>query len=133
MRKSLILIPLAAAAALAGCASDDYRATPGPVTSASGAPVVSSAPVVSAGASPTARTPVVVPAAAIRPGTGTIETVSAVPFLGSASTGASAPGTASRLGIRMSDGTMQYVDYVDRDLTVGTRVELTSDGFIKRI
>jgi len=75
----------------------------------------------------------VAPVAAIRAGTGVVETVSAVPFMGSATAGASAPGSASRLAIRMSDGTVQYVDYEGRDITVGSRVELSSDGYIRKL
>jgi hypothetical protein len=37
-----------------------------------------------------------------------------------------------RLGIRMDDGTVQYVDTDSRDFPIGTRVELTSDHIIKR-
>lgn len=127
MNKLALSLPLIAAAALAGCATEEYR--PGtPVATASGAPVASGSgvPVVSSAPSPGRG-------AAIRPGTGTVESVTAVPFLGSASVGAAAPGTASRLAIRMGDGTVQYLDYTDRDLTVGTRVEITSDGFIRKL
>jgi hypothetical protein len=130
MRKLALCIPLAAVAALAGCAAPEEPravAPAGAVTSSSGAPVVSS------GAPPVARTVVVVPAAVLRAGTGVVDSISAVPQVGAASAGASAPGAASRLAIRMSDGTMQYVDYGDRDITVGQRVELTSDGFIRKL
>jgi hypothetical protein len=134
MNKSALFLPFAAAAILAGCATEEPRGTAGPVTSSGGGAVVASGsvPVVSYGASPVARA-VVVPVVAVRPGTGTVETVAAVPHMGSASAGATVPGNASRLGIRMSDGTMQYVDYEARDIAVGARVELTPEGFIRRI
>lgn len=132
MRKLAFLLPAAAALLAAGCAYDE-PAPAGPVTS-SGAPVTSGAgvPVVSSAAA-TRPAGAVQPVAAIRPGTGVVESVTAVPFIGSATAGASAPGSASRLAIRMSDNTIQYVDYEGRDITVGSRVELTSDGFIRRL
>lgn len=133
MNKPALSMSLAAVVILAGCAAPEEPrpvspviSSTGPVTSASGVPVVSSGP-------PVARTVVVVPAAVLRPGTGVVDSVSAVPMLGTASAGASQPSGASRLAIRMSDGTLQYVDYGDRDISVGQRVELTSDGFIRKI
>jgi hypothetical protein len=133
MNKLAICLPLAAVAVLAACAAPEEPrpvspvvSSNAPVTSATGVPVVSSGP-------PVARTVVVVPAAVLRPGTGVVDTVSAVPTVGAASAGASQPSGPSRLGIRMSDGSMQYVDYADRDISVGQRVELTSDGFIRKI
>lgn len=133
MRKLALSLPLLALVA-AGCAYDEPGPA-GPVTSAN-TPVTSSsgAPVVSSGAAPAARASgAVAPIAAIRAGTGVVEAVSAVPFMGSATAGASAPGSASRLAIRMSDGTIQYVDYEGRDITVGSRVELSSDGYIRKL
>lgn len=135
MRKLALSLPLAALVA-AGCATYEAPAPTAPVTSGGAAPVTSAsgAPVVSAGAAPSARASgSVAPVAAIRAGTGVVETVSAVPFMGSATAGASAPGSASRLAIRMSDGTVQYVDYEGRDITVGSRVELSSDGYIRKL
>lgn len=132
MRKLALFLPAAAALVAAGCAYNE-PAPSGPVTS-SGAPVTSGTgvPVVSSAAS--ARPGgAVQPVAAIRPGTGVVEAVTAVPFIGSATAGASAPGSASRLAIRMGDNTIQYVDYEGRDITVGSRVELTSDGFIRKL
>jgi hypothetical protein len=127
---------IAAAALAAGCATEEPRVAQ-PVTSTSGAPVTTGtgAPVVSTyGASPVrpARG-VVAPVAQLRPGTGTVESIAAVPFMGSAAAGASAPGNASRLNVRMSDGSVQLVAYDGRDITVGSRVEITSDGFIRKL
>ena len=66
-------------------------------------------------------------------GTGVVQTWAAP----SAATGASgrvdpSGGGVLRLGIRMDDGTMQYVDTDSRDFPVGTRVQLTDDHLIKR-
>jgi hypothetical protein len=133
MNKLAICLPFIAVAALVGCAAPEEPRPVAPVTSSGGAPVTSSsgAPVVSSATAP--RTVVVVPAAVLRAGTGVVDSVSAVPTLGAASAGASQPSGASRLGIRMSDGTMQFVDYAGRDISVGQRIELTSDGFIRKI
>lgn len=109
---------IAAAALAAGCATEEPRTTTQPVTSTTGKPVKSGT-----GA----------PVAQLRPGTGTVEAITAVPFVGSSATGASAPGNASRLSLRMSDGTVQLLDYEGRDLTVGQRVEITGDGFIRKL
>jgi hypothetical protein len=38
-----------------------------------------------------------------------------------------------RLGIRMDDGSMQYVDTPSTGLSIGDRIELTREGFIRRI
>ncbi len=131
MKKLAICLPLAAVAALAACAGPSEPRVVTPVTTTSGAPVTTGTAVVPVSPPHVARTVVVVPAAVVRAGTGVVDSVSAVPAM-SASTGASQPG-ASRLAIRMSDGTLQYVDYADRDISVGQRVELTSDGFIRKI
>jgi hypothetical protein len=133
MNKLAIALPIAAAAALAGCAVPEEPRPVAPVISSAPVTSASGAPVVSSTTPPVARQVVVVPAAVLRPGTGVVDSVSAVPTLGAASAGASQPSGASRLAIRMSDGTMQYVDYAERDISVGQRVELTSDGFIRRL
>jgi hypothetical protein len=77
---------------------------------------------------PATSAPAVVQTVALRPGMGRIETVGAAP-------NASAGGTAiamQRLGIRMDDGSMQYVDTPSPGHGVGDRVELTREGFIRR-
>lgn len=133
MNKLALCLPLAAVATLGACAAPEEPRAVAPVTATTGIPVTSGtgAPVVAA--SPAAPgTVVLVPAAVLRPGTGVVDSVNAVPSL-SASAGASQPAGASRLGIRMSDGTMQFVDYGDRDISVGQRVELTADGFIRKL
>lgn len=136
MKKLAYTLPLAAAVAVLGaCAVPDEPQPVAPVVSSSSTPVISGtgAPVVSSTARiPAAPAVVLVPAAVLRAGTGVVDSVNAVPMVtGNASAGSSAG--ASRLGIKMSDGTMQYVDYNGREITVGQRVELTSDGFIRRI
>ena len=77
----------------------------------------------------TVTTPAVVQTAALRPGLGRIETLAAAP---SASAGGTAPGAMQRLGIRMDDGSMQIVDTTSTGLSIGDRVELTREGYIRR-
>ena|SRR3712207_3625629 len=72
----------------------------------------------------------VVQAVQLRPGMGRIETMGAAP---TASAGGTAAGAMQRLGIRMDDGGIQYVDTPSQGLSVGDRVELTREGFIRRI
>jgi hypothetical protein len=71
---------------------------------------------------------VVVQPTALRPGFGRIETLAAVPTTSGA--GSTAPGAMRRLGIKMEDGTMQYVDS-DSPNAIGERVQLTGDGYIR--
>jgi hypothetical protein len=112
---------------LAGCASDEpvpqapvLSSTGVPVTSSSGTPVTSAAPAV--------------PAPALRPGNGVVDTVSVV-AAPSASAGATV-GTAVpgpyRVTVRMEDGTYQTIAQDDRDFRVGDRVQITNDGRILR-
>jgi hypothetical protein len=100
-----------------------------PATPAPAPVVVAPAPVVAAPPAavvvqPSAA-PVVVPTA-MRPGFGRIESIT--PMQPSAATGGS---TMRRLGIRMDDGTVQYVDTAAQGLSSGDRIELTADGHIK--
>jgi hypothetical protein len=114
---------------LAACATSD------PVTPAPAPVIVTPAPVVTA--PPTtvvvpqvAAGPSVVAApGAIRAGFGRIEAIAAVPA------SAAAGGTAKplrRVSIKMEDGTWQQVDTAAEGLAVGDRVELTSDGQLRR-
>jgi hypothetical protein len=73
--------------------------------------------------------PAVVHAVALRPGMGRIESMGPAP---AASAGGTAPSAMHRLNIRMEDGTMQLVDTPSPGLSVGDRVELTREGFIRR-
>jgi hypothetical protein len=67
-------------------------------------------------------------------GTGIVQTWSAAPSPAAGASGRVDPsaGGVLRMGIKMDDGTMQYVDTDSRDFPIGTRVELTSDHIIKR-
>jgi hypothetical protein len=111
-----ISLSLTALALLAACGSRQ----PAPIVIVPSAPVVTTAPA--------ATTPVVAPAAALRPGFGRIESMSPAQ---SASAGGTAA-TMQRLNIRMDDGSMQVVDTPSTGLSIGDRVELTRDGFIRR-
>jgi hypothetical protein len=118
-----VSVSLAAFALLAACGSRQPQVVVVPPS----APVVTQAPA-TAPAAPTA--PVVAPAAALRPGFGRIESMTPV---STASAGGTAPSAMQRLGIRMEDGTMQVVDTPSPGLSIGDRVELTRDGYIRRI
>ena len=76
-----------------------------------------------------------------RSGSGVVQSVNPTPSAVNASSGGSAasqtPASASasglsRLGIKMDDGRMQYVDTGNRDFAVGTRVRLTENRQIER-
>ena len=82
------------------------------------------APVVTA----PAPTVVVQPTAAPSAGIGRIESITALPP--SAAAGGSAK-PLKRVGIKMEDGTLQYVDTAAEGLAVGNRVELTRDGNLR--
>jgi hypothetical protein len=113
-------LSLAALALVAGCAEDPITPAPAPVVVVPpAAPVVTSPPVVTA--------PVVVPTA-VRPGFGRIESITALP---SASAGGTAASSRQRLGIKMDDGTVQYVDSTAM-VAMGERVELTREGTMRR-
>ena len=92
-------------------------------------PVVIVPPASPVVAAPQVTTPPVVQAAALRTGFGRIETITGAP---TASAGGTAPSSMQRLGIRMDDGSMQYVDTASTGLSVGDRVELTREGHIRR-
>jgi hypothetical protein len=129
MSKIFLPVSLIALAVLAACATSD------PVTPAPAPVIVVPAPVVTAPAPGTvvvpqvAAAPVVVPTpTAIQPGFGRIETITALPA------SAAAGGTVKplrRIGIKMENGTVQYVDTTAEGLSIGERVELTRDGHIR--
>lgn len=112
-------LSLAVLGLLAGCGSDPVQP----------APVVIVPPPQVIAAPPAAQSPAVVQTVALRPGFGRIESLTGAP---TASAGATTPGSMHRLGIRMEDGTMQYVDTTATGLAVGDRVELTREGYIRR-
>lgn len=126
MRKFVYPVSLIALALLGACASE-RPATPAP------APVVvvpaqqPPAQVVTSGA---AGTPVVVAQPAqLKPGYGKVETISAVPT--SSGAGATASSDTRRLGVRMEDGSFQYVDTPGADIKIGDRVQFTPEGYIR--
>jgi len=120
MNRIAIPLALSAVAFVAACA---HRAEPAP------APVVvipQQPPATVVAAPPPAN--VVVQPTALRPGYGHVETLSAVPTTSGA--GSTAPGSMRRLGIKMEDGTVQYVDS-DSPVSIGERIQLTGDGYIR--
>ena len=126
MVKITFPLSLCALAVLSACAtSDPVTPAPAPVVVVS-SPVVSAPPAGTVTVPPGASVPVVVPTpAALRPGFGRIESITALPP--SAAAGATTK-PRRRLGIKMEDGTVQYVDTTAEGLSVGARVELTKDG-----
>jgi hypothetical protein len=92
-------------------------------------PVVIVPPASPVVAVPQAAAAPVVQAPALRTGFGRIETLTAAP---TASAGGTVPSAMQRLGIRMDDGSTQYVDTASAGLSVGDRIELTREGYIRR-
>ena len=128
MSKLAIPLALGVVTLVAACA---YRASPAPapvVTPAAAVVVVpQQAPAVVA--APAAPTVVVPQPIALRAGIGRIESIIALPV--SSGAGTTANGTMRRLGIKMNDGTVQYVDSEVPNVAIGDRVELTADGYIR--
>ena len=91
-------------------------------------PVVIVQPAAPVAAVPQGAAPVV-QAPTLRTGFGRIETLTAAP---TASAGGTAPSAMQRIGIRMDDGSMQYVDTASAGLAAGDRIELTREGYIRR-
>jgi hypothetical protein len=121
MHRLAIPLALSAVAFVAACA---HRAEPAP------APVVvvpQQPPATVVTASPPPATVVATPTA-LRAGFGRVETIAAVPTTSGA--GSTAPGQMRRLGIKMEDGTVQYVDS-DSPVSIGERIQLTGDGYIR--
>ena len=135
MTKLSLSLSLGLIASLAACATYD-AATPAPTpVVVSPAPAVVAAPAgtyVMPNTVAVAPSTVIVPAApALRAGVGRIESISATPML-SAATGATVPSSSRRVALRMNDGTMQLIDTDAPGLSIGERVEITSDGYIRR-
>ncbi|HET7364600.1 MAG TPA: hypothetical protein VFJ70_13620 [Burkholderiales bacterium] len=131
MSKLPLILSLSGIAALAGCATE-HKVAPAP------APVVVQ-PAATVAAPPTA---VVVPQAGtgavlvtpvatgpLRAGYGRIDSV--IDLAPSAAAGSSVPGATKRVGVRMDDGALQYLDTAANDLAVGDRVSITSDGYMR--
>ncbi|MGQ0655838.1 MAG: hypothetical protein ACT4P4_26870 [Betaproteobacteria bacterium] len=117
----------AAAFALAACYNPRYpseapghdRATPAPVTSGSGAPLLSSPDAGRAGI--------------LRPGFGVIESITMLPEGAAAAGGTVVSPRGYELRIRMDDGTAQSVIMHDAPtFRVGDRVEITANSLIRR-
>jgi len=123
MRNSVYSVSLIALALLGACASEQ-PATPAP------APVVVIPPqqpaVVQAPSTPTV---VASQPAQLKAGYGRVETISSVPQASGA--GSTSVGDSRRLGVRMEDGTFQYVDTPAGNIRIGDRVQFTSDGYIR--
>jgi len=117
-------LTLIAVAALTACAARERVVQPiivnPPATSVSVAP----------GAASSTATAQAAPA--LRAGTGRIESIVPSPSPLSASTGGAQPSSMRRVGVRMDDGTMQYIDTNAPSLRVGDRIEITSDGYIRQ-
>jgi hypothetical protein len=125
MRKFAFSLPVLALALLGACGSTEEKATPAPIVVTPPAPVVTAPAVVV----PQAAAPaVVVPSAvALRAGPGRIESIAALP------PSAAAGGTAARrIGVKMDDGTMQFLDTAAPNLAIGDRIEITAEGNIRR-
>ena len=127
-----LALPLAAGAlaVLGACSTTDPVApAPAPVVVAP-APVVAAPPPGAVIVQPQAAAPMYVPTpTAIRAGHGRIESIHPLPT--SAATGSGSVRPMKRLGIKMNDGTVQYVDTAGENLAVGQRIELTRDGHIR--
>lgn len=114
-------------AILAACATEDpVRPAPAPVV-VTPAPVVTAPPPTVVVQQPSATAPAVVAPTAIRAGHGRIESLTALP------PSAAAGGTTTRrVGLKMDDGTVQYLDTAAQGLAVGDRVEITGEGNLRR-
>jgi hypothetical protein len=126
MSKIGIVVPAIAIAVLAACASEQ-PATPAPAPQVIVVPQQQPAPVVQAPSSPAM---VVAQPVSVKPGIGRVETMSAVPTT-SAGSGTSTASDMRRLGVRMDDGTYQYVDTAAGNIRIGDRVQFTSEGYIR--
>src|SRR5919108_6079182 len=111
MRRFALVIPPVALALLGGCA------TSAPVPPAPAPVVVAPAPVVTAPPATVVTAPTVVATpTAIRAGHGRVETISAL-----SPSPAAGGQTVRRIGIKMDDGTVQYVDTAAQGLSIGER------------
>ena len=121
---------LGALAALAGCATED-RVTPAPPPVVVNNPPAVVVPPQAQATVPPGTAVVVAPAPApLVAGIGRVETI--VPVPSSAATGGSAASANKRVGLRMDNGVVQYIDTNAAGLSVGDRIEITSDGMMRR-
>jgi hypothetical protein len=130
-------------ALLAGCAAE-HRVTPAPApVVVAPAPVVAAVPpsaaVVVAPNTLPPNTQIVVPAPSagaavvvppvpgpLRAGFGRVASITPIPV--AAAGGGTVMSATRRVGIRMDDGVVQYVDTTATPLSAGERVEITTDG-----
>jgi len=117
-------LSLIAAAALTACMARERVVQPVIVT-----PPATSVAVAPAGTTPS--TGVTQAAPSLRAGIGRIESIGPVPQW-SASTGGGQSSSMRRVGIRMDDGTLQFIDTDAPSLRVGDRIEITASGFIRQ-
>lgn len=113
MKVAPTLVLSLAAAALAGCAGNE--------------------PSVSSTSGLDKRPNIVAQQMPYKAGTGIVQTWAAAPSPAAGASGRVDPsgGGMLRLGIKMDDGTVQYVDSSAAGINMGERIELTSDGRIK--
>ena len=133
MNRLTLPLSLAALAVLAACAQDPVTPAPAPapVIIQQPAPVVTAPPPTVVVQPATAPTVVSAPTA-LRAGFGRIESITAAPQSAAAGSTAAGGTTLQRFGIRMDDGSMQYVDTAAPGYSLGERIELTKDGTIRR-
>ena len=127
MSRTPLLVSSIALAFLAACASES-RVTPAPApVVVAPAPAAAAAPAVVV-AQPSTGAAVVVPPAPgpLRAGFARVESLTPVPV--AAAGGGTVASSTRRIGLRMDDGSLQYVDSTASPLAVGDRVEITSDG-----
>src|SRR5258706_10792927 len=118
-------LSLVAVAVLAACAS---RAQPVPTAVIVTPPPAPATTVVTAPSTSAQTAQVTTPA--LRAGNGRIETLAPTPQW-SSSSGSSAPSGTRRVGVRMDDGSMQFIDTDAPSLRVDDRVQITPDGYIR--
>lgn len=126
-----------AIALVAGCASESRVApAPAPVVVTPAPAAVVAAPAVVPGTpvvvqQPSAAATVVVPPAPgpLRAGFGRVASITPIPV--AAAGGGTVASATRRIGLRMDDGSMQYVDTTAAPLAVNDRVEITTDGKIR--
>jgi hypothetical protein len=133
-RTPVVVFSSIAAAFLAGCASESHvTPAPAPVV-ISPAPAAPAVVVPSTGGQavvvpqPSTGAAVVVPPAPgpLRAGFARVDSITPIPV--AAAGGGTVTSATRRIGLRMDDGTVQYVDSTAAPLSVGDRVEVTSDG-----
>jgi hypothetical protein len=66
---------------------------------------------------------------ALRSGVGFVDSITPAPQ--SAAAGGSAGSSSKRVGVRMADNTIQFLDTRAVGLKVGDRVEITPDGYLR--